>query len=89
MELPDADTPAIDEVNRKTPPSVFALKVGKALRRRCKLALQFTAQHWKVSLSGMIQYPSTTYLVPITFTQGIKVSKGREFCPALSDRQLR
>lgn len=37
--------PAIDEVSRKTPPSGLALKVGSALRNRCRLPLQFTAQH--------------------------------------------
>ena len=44
MVLPEADTPAMDEVNRKAPPSGLALKVGKALRRRCNCALQLTAQ---------------------------------------------
>ena len=44
MVLPEADTPATDEVKRNTPPSGFALNVGSAFRRRCNWALELTAQ---------------------------------------------
>lgn len=45
IELPDAETPAMEDVNRKRPPSGLAFNVGSAFRSRCRFALQFTAQH--------------------------------------------
>ena len=45
MLLPDAATPATEEVIRKTPPSALALNVGRAFRIMCRFALQLTAQH--------------------------------------------
>jgi len=43
--LPEADMPAIEFVTKNTPPSAFALNVGRTFLKRCKLALQLTAQH--------------------------------------------
>ena len=43
MALPLGPTPATDAVIKKTPPSGLALKIGNALRRRCRLALQLIA----------------------------------------------
>lgn len=45
MLLPEAAMPATDEVSKKTPPSALAFNVGKASRKMCRFALQFTAQH--------------------------------------------
>ena len=42
IELPVGPMPAIDDVNKKTPPSSLAFSVGKALRSRWRLALQLT-----------------------------------------------
>lgn len=42
IELPLGAMPAMDAVNKKTPPSSLAFSVGKALRSRWRLALQLT-----------------------------------------------
>ena len=42
----------MDEVNKKTPPSGLAVKVGSAFRNRCKFPLQLTAQHLTISQPG-------------------------------------
>lgn len=40
------ETPAMEEVIRKTPPSGLSLNVGAALRRRWRWDLVLMAQHW-------------------------------------------
>jgi hypothetical protein len=50
--LPPASLPAMLEVKMNAPPSVFALKVGKAARRVKKGALTFTAK--QVSQSSTV-----------------------------------
>ena len=81
MVLPAAETPAMDEVNKNTPPSRFALNVGSASRRRCKLALQFTAQALGLSQYRHASVGIHCYLVPIFFSHEIKIAKFRSFLP--------
>lgn len=45
------DHTAIEEVINMLPPSGLALKVGTAARRRCRLALTLTFQHYDHWLS--------------------------------------
>ena len=79
MVLPAAETPAMDEVNNNTPPSGFALNVGSASRRRCKLALQFTAQALGLSQHRHRSGEISCYLIPICFSHEIKIAKFRSF----------
>lgn len=79
MVLPAAVTPAMDEVNKNTPPSWFALNVGSASRRRCKLALQFTAQALALSQHRHASGGIHCYLIPIFFSHEIKIAKFRSF----------
>lgn len=81
MVLPIAATPAIDEVTKNTPPSRFALNVGSAARRRCKLALQFTAQDFGLSQHRHASGGIHCYLIPIFFSHEIKIAKVRSFLP--------
>lgn len=45
MVLPCVEAPAMEDVIRKTPPSLLALNVGAALRRRWRWDLVLIAQH--------------------------------------------
>ena len=80
---PEAAIPATEEVSKKTPPSELAFNVGKAFRRRCRLALQLTAQHWNSSQRYPARRALLQYLIPFSFTESVKVTEFREFSPAL------
>ena len=85
MVLPFVEIPAMDEVTRNTPPSALALNVGSAFRRRCRLALQFTAQFWASSqLLSLREIYLWYYLVPFCFVEGIQIAiSGIMFGPSL------
>ena len=53
---------AIEEVMRNTPPSGFALNVGKASRSRCRFPFTFTAQHYHIQseIQNLLAYRGHT-----------------------------
>lgn len=75
----------MEDVTRSTPPSELALNVGRAFRRRCRLALQFTAQFFKGSQQPFPEYIYTTeYLVPFRLIEGVQIAEsGAVFSPSL------